>query len=221
MKRLFVILICLLSAGVFSPIETVAAGSAVAYAAKDNTNSKEAKELFDKVYNLVFGKEGSSLSYAVNIIGIYKTAGDIVYKGNKVHYAESRYMAWEDGVTAYMVDKKKKVVNVYKHDDDAKDEYLAKFKYDVNNFDISYTTDATYYNIKAKVRNAKLLGIREVVAKVNRKTLAPVALTIKLPIIQTTVKITNFKSGNISDSQFVFPRKQFQGYEFVDMRKEK
>lgn len=188
--------------------------------AKDNTNSKEARELFDKVYNNVFGKEGSSLTYSVNIIGLYKTAGDIVYKGNKVHYKEERYLAWEDGVTAYMVDKKKKVVNVYRHDDDRKDEQLAKFKYDVNDFDISYTTKDSHYFITAKLRNSKFFGIREVVAKVNQKTLAPVSLTIKLALIKTTVKISNFKSGGISDKVFVFPRSQFTDYQFVDKRKD-
>lgn len=188
--------------------------------AKDNTNSKEAKELFNKVYNNVFGPEGSSLTYSVNIIGLYKTKGDIVYKGNKVHYAEERYLAWEDGVTAYMVDKKKKTVSVYRHDDDKKDEQLAKFKYNVNDFDISYITQDAYYYITAKVRDSKFFGIREVVAKVNSKTLAPVSLTIKLAIIKTTVKITNFKSGGIKDSEFVFPRKQFADYKFVDKRKE-
>ena len=44
-----------------------------------------AKELFNKVYNLVFGPQGSALSYKVNIIGIYKTEGNIVYKGKKLH----------------------------------------------------------------------------------------------------------------------------------------
>lgn len=187
---------------------------------KSNVNSKEAKELFDKVYNKVFGKEGSSLTYSVNIIGIYKTNGDIVYKGNKVHYAEERYLAWEDGVTAYMVDKKKKIVNVFRFDDEKKDEQLAKFKYNVEDYDISYTHDKTYYYISAKVRNSKFFGIREVVAKVNMKTLAPVSLTIKLALIKTTVKITNFKSGGIKDSEFVFPRKQFADYKFVDKRNE-
>lgn len=193
---------------------------ALPVSAKDNTNSKEAKELFNKVYNNVFGPEGSSLTYSVNIIGLYKTKGDIVYKGDKVRYAEERYLAWEDGVTAYMVDKKKKTVSVYRHDDDKKDEQLAKFKYNVNDFDISYTTQDAYYYITAKVRDSKFFGIREVVAKVNCKTHAPVSLTIRLAIIKTTVKISNFKSGGIKDSEFVFPRKQFTDYKFVDKRKE-
>ena len=52
--------------------------------AKDATpksGSQTATELFNKVYNLVFGPQGSALSYKVKIIGLYKTEGNIVYKG--------------------------------------------------------------------------------------------------------------------------------------------
>lgn len=188
--------------------------------AKTEVTSKDAEAMFHKIYDMVFGDEGSSLSYAVNIIGLYKTEGDIIYKAGKVQYMESRYAAWEDGKTAYMVDKKKKTVGIYRADDDKKDEYLAKFKYDVNNFDFSYTTEGDYYNVCAKVRDGKYFGIREVTAKVKRKNLYPVSLTIKLAFIRTTVKISNFKPGNIDDSVFQFPRKQYADYKYTDHRKE-
>lgn len=187
----------------------------------DAQNAKEAKVLFNKIYDMVFGAKGSSLTYSVNIIGLYKTSGNIQYKGKKVHYEESRYSAWEDGVTAYMVDKKKKVVGIYRYDDDNKDEYLSKFKYDVNDFTFSYTTDGQYYNIKAKLKNHSMFGIREVVAKVYKSNLHPVSMTIKLAIFRTTVQISNFKAGNIADSNFVFPKDKFKGYTYEDHRKDK
>lgn len=190
--------------------------------AKDNgssANAAEARELFDKVYNLVFGSQGSALSYKVNIIGVYKTEGSIVYKGKKVRYIESRYCAWEDGVTAYMVDKKKRQVNIYRHDDDNKDKYLAKFKYDVNNFDFSYKTEGDFYLITAKVKNSSFFGIKSVTAKVYKSNLYPVSMTIKLSFFRTTVQISNFRAGKIADSNFVFPKDNFKDYEFIDHRK--
>lgn len=192
--------------------------------AKDNSsasNAKEAKVLFDKVYNLVFGPQGSALLYKVNIIGLYKTEGSIVYKGNKLRYIEARYCAWEDGVTAYMVDKKKHQVNICRHDDDNKDKYLAKFKYDVNNFNFSYKTEGDYYLVTAKVKNSSLFGIKSVTAKVRKSNLYPVSMTIKLAFIRTTVLIDNFRSGKIADSNFIFPKEQFKDYEFIDHRNEK
>lgn len=184
-----------------------------------NTQDMKAKELFNKIYNLAFGPQGSSLSYKVNIIGIYKTEGTIVYKGNKVQYTEKRYSAWEDGKTAYMVDKKKQEVNIYRHDDDDKDKYLAKFKYDVNNFDFSYTTQGDYYLVTAKVRNSSFFGIKWVTAKVRKSNLYPVSMTIKLAMIKTTVEISNFRSGGISDSNFIFPKQRFKDYKMIDHTK--
>ena len=185
------------------------------------TSDPKARELFNKVYNMVFGPQGSALSYKVNIIGIYKTEGNIVYKGKKLHYAEARYMAWEDGITAYMVDKKKQQVNIYRFDDDNKDKYLSKFKYDVNNFDYSYVTEGNYYLVTAKVKNPSLFGIRSVTARVRKDNLYPVSLTIKLALLRTTVQISNFRSGKIADSNFVFPKEKFKDYEFIDHRNEK
>lgn len=195
--------------------------SAEAKEANPALGTMTATELFNKVYNLVFGPQGSALSYKVNIIGLYRTEGNIVYKGKKLHYSEARYMAWEDGITAYMVDKKKQQVNIYRFDDDNKDKYLSKFKYDVKNFDYSYVTEGDFYLVTAKVKNPSLFGIRSVTARVRKDNLYPVSLTIKLALLHTTVQISNFRSGKIADSNFVFPKDKFQGYEFIDHRNEK
>jgi len=185
------------------------------------TAEPSARELFNKVYNLVFGPQGSTLQYNVNIVGLYKTQGTIVYKGKKIHYSEPRYMAWEDGVTAYMLDKKKKEVNIYRYDDDRKDQYLSKFKYDINNFDYSYTTEGDYYLVKAKLKKPTFLGIKYVEAKVNKVNLNPVSMKIKIAFFSTTVQISNFRSGKISDSNFIFPKEKYSDYKFTDYRKTK
>lgn len=189
--------------------------------AKDTTNSKEAQELFTKVYNMVYGEQGSTLTYDVNIIGIYKTSGTIFQKGKKFQYQEERHSSWQDGVTAYMVDHKKKTVNIYSFNDEKKDAYLSKFKFSASDYTFSYTTEGDYYLISAKVKKSSFFGIKELVAKVNKKSLHPASLSIKLGFMRTTVKISNFRSGNISDSQFVFPRSKFNGYAFTDHRNEK
>ena len=63
-------------------------------------------------------------------------------------------------------------------------------------------------------------GIKEIHALIDKKTRYPLSLRIKLGIISTTVKISNFKSGNISDDLFVFPRQKYQGYQIIDKRNE-
>lgn len=191
--------------------------------AKSTTAEKEhkgaeAKELFDKVFNMVFGPEGSSLSYSVNIVGLYKTQGDVVYKDKKINYEEKRFAAWEDGKVAYMVDKEKKKVDIHDFDDDKKDKYLSMFKYDLNNFAYSYKVKGEYYELTAKVKNSKFFGIRSVTAFVRKSNFHPVNLSIKLAFITTTVQISNFRSGNIDESVFTFPKHRFTDYQYIDHR---
>lgn len=187
-------------------------------AEKNNTKQAEAQELFNKVYGMVFGPDGSSLSYAVNIIGLYKTQGNVVYKDKKIYYDEKRFAAWEDGKVAYMVDRKEKKVDIHDFDDEKKDKYLAMFKYDVNNFAYSYKEKGEYYELTAKVRNSKFFGIRSVTALVRKSNLHPVSLTVKLAFLSTTVQISNFRSGGIDDNVFTFPKSRFADYKFIDHR---
>ena len=187
-------------------------------AAEKEHKGEEARELFDKVFNMVFGPEGSSLSYSVNIVGLYKTQGDIVYKDKKINYEEKRFAAWEDGKVAYMVDKEKKKVDIHDFDDEKKDKYLSMFKYDLNNFAYSYKIKGDYYELTAKVKNSKFFGIRSVTALIRKSNLHPVSLSIKLAFITTTVQISNFRSGNIDESAFTFPKHRFTDYQYIDHR---
>ena len=190
-----------------------------AMAATEAESQTDARELFDKVFNMVFGPEGSSFTYSVNIVGLYKTQGDAVYKDKKITYNEKRFAAWEDGKVAYMVDRKEKKVDIHDFDDDKKDKYLSMFKYDVDNFAYSYKIKGEYYELTAKVRNSKFFGIRSVTALLRKSNLHPVSLSIKLAFITTTVEITNFRSGGIDDKVFIFPRNQFSDYKYIDHRK--
>lgn len=207
MKLLYIIIfICSLTA------QDVAAAKK---ATKDN-----ARELFLKVYDLAFGKQGSSLSYSVNIIGLYKTQGNVIFKEKKMQYEEKRYCAWEDGKVAYMVDKNEKKVDIHDFNDEKKAKYFSMFKYDLNNYSYSYKVKGDYYELTAKVKESKFLGIRSVTALVHKSNLYPVSLSIKLAFISTTVKISNFRSGGIDDSVFTFPEQRFRDYKHIDHRYE-
>lgn len=178
-------------------------------------NSAEAKAMFDKVYSLVFGKAGSQLSYKVNIVGIYKTEGTIIYKGKKNYFKDDRLESWNDGKNIYRANIKKREVHVYRFDDDNSDKYLSKFKFNADDFSYSYKENKNYYQITAKVRKSKLMGIKHVTVVVNKNNFYPVSLKIKMAFISTTVNISNFKPGNINDDIFVFPRHRFSSYTFT------
>src|SRR3712207_8705630 len=75
---------------------------------QNTPNARQARRLFNECYQKVFGPQGSTLHYSVNIVGLYKTAGTIVYKGKKSKFVESRYSSWNDGTTFYRCDAKKR-----------------------------------------------------------------------------------------------------------------
>jgi hypothetical protein len=61
-------------------------------------------------------------------------------------------------------------------------------------------------------------GIKEAQILVERKTYHPIRLRIKIAFIWTTIKISNFHSGDISDEILRFPKEQYSNYKFEDKR---
>ena len=186
--------------------------------AQETPNEQQARRIFNIAYNQVFGEQGASLTYDVNIIGIYRTQGTIWYKGNKQKFVDERVNTWNDGKTAYMAYRKKKTVEVHAANSDKKDKYSSKFKFHPDDFTyhISKEKDALLLTLKQK-KKAKG-SIKEVKAWVDQKTFAPKRLRIKVAFVWTTVNISNFRSGGITDDLFVFPREKFKGWKFVDKR---
>ena len=186
--------------------------------AQETPNEQQARRIFNIAYNQVFGEQGASLTYDVNIIGIYRTQGTIWYKGNKQKFVDERVNTWNDGKTAYMAYRKKKTVEVHAANSDKKDKYSSKFKFQPDDFTyhISKEKDALLLTLKQK-KKAKG-SIKEVKAWVDQKTFAPKRLRIKVAFVWTTVNISNFHSGGITDDLFVFPREKFKGWKFVDKR---
>jgi hypothetical protein len=181
----------------------------------------EARKTFDKVYNMVFGPQGSTLRYDVNIIGLYKTHGTIWYKGKKQRFSDERVNTWNDGTTAYMVFRKKKTVEIHEANSDKKDKYSGKFKFSLDDFDYSMKTEGSDLLFILKQRKKAKGTIKEVRALVDAKTLAPKFVKIKVALFWAKIKISNFKSGGISDDMFVFPAKNYkEGYKWIDKRKE-
>lgn len=186
--------------------------------AEETPNSRQARRVFNQAYQQVFGEQGATLHYDVNIIGIYKTNGTIWYKGKKSKFVDAKMNSWNDGTTVYTVKrKKKKEVEIHNARNNKSDKYSQKFKFEPENFDYSIADhpEGLMLTLKAK-KGAK--GIKEVHALVARKTYHPISLRIKISFIWTTIKISNFHSGGITDEILRFPKEKYKDYVFVDKR---
>ena len=187
----------------------------------DSPNARQARRIFDKAYNQVFGPQGSSLTYDVNIVHIYKTHGSICFKGKKQRFTDERVDTWNDGITAYMVYRKKKTIEIHQANSDKKDKYSGKFKFSLDDYTYHIAEDPDGLLLTLKQKKKAKGSIKEVKAVVDRKTLAPKTLKIKVAFFWTTVNVSNFKSGGITDDMFVFPRHKYgSDYKYVDKRKD-
>lgn len=186
--------------------------------AQETPNAQQARRMFDQAYQMVFGPEGSQLHYAVNIIGIYKTEGTIWTKGKKSKFIDEKYIAWNDDVTYYRLERKKKTITIYDAHSEERDKYATKFKFTPDNYTYSIKNDEKkgyYITLKAK-KGVK--GIKEARVLLDHHTHYPINVRVKVGIFHTTIKISNFKVGGIPDQMFIFPRSQYLDYKFIDKR---
>lgn len=186
--------------------------------AQETPNAQQARRMFDQAYQMVFGPEGSQLHYAVNIIGIYKTEGTIWTKGKKSKFIDEKYIAWNDDVTYYRLERKKKTITIYDAHSEERDKYATKFKFTPDNYTYSIKNDEKkgyYITLKAK-KGVK--GIKEARVLLDHHTHYPINVRVKVGLFHTTIKISNFKVGGIPDQMFTFPRSQYLDYKFIDKR---
>jgi hypothetical protein len=185
--------------------------------AEDNANERQARRIFNQAYQQVFGEQGATLRYDVNITGIYKTYGQIWYKGSKSKFVDAKMNSWNDGTTVYTIKKKKKEVEIHSAKDNKSDKYSSKFKFEPENFNYSIANHDEGLMIYLKAKKG-VKGIKEIQALVKRQTYEPIRLRIKISIIWTTIKISQFKSGGITDEMLRFPAEQYSDYKYVDKR---
>ena len=185
--------------------------------AEETPNSRQARRIFNQAYQQVFGEQGATLHYDVNITGIYKTNGTIWYKGKKSKFQDSKMRSWNDGRLVLTVKKKKKEVEVHSAKNNKSDKYSQKFKFEPDNYDYSVAEDPEGLMLTLKAKKGKK-GMKEIYALVERQTYHPIRLRIKVAFIWTTIKISDFKSGGITDEMLRFPKEQFKDYKYVDKR---
>ncbi len=185
--------------------------------AEETPNSRQARRIFNQAYQQVFGEQGATLHYDVNITGLYKTSGTIWYKGRKSKFEDAKMKSWNDGQVVYIVKRKKKEVEIHDAKNNKSDKYSSKFKFVPENFDYSVSEDPEGLMLTLKAKKGKK-GIKEVRALVERKTYNPISVRVKIAFIWTTIKISDFKSGDITDAVLRFPREDYRGYKYVDKR---
>jgi len=188
-------------------------------AQNESPNAKQARRIMNTAYDRVFGPQGSTLTYHVNIIGLYKTQGTIWFKEKKQRFSDERVDTWNDGKTAFMAYRKKKTVEIHHANSEKKDKYSGRFKFSLDDFNYSVATDPEGLMITMKQKKNAKGTIKEVRALLAQRTYAPIRLRLKVAFFWTTITVSDFHSGDIDDRIFVFPKEKYaSGWKFVDKR---
>ena len=205
-NRIILAIILLFSAISLSPMH-----------AQDTPNARQARRIFNSAYQQVFGEQGATLRYDVNITGIYKTHGTIWYKGKKSKFEDAKMNSWNDGQTVYTIKKKKQEVEIHSAKNNKSDKYSQKFKFEPENYTYSIAQADGGLDITLKLIKGRK-GMKEIHALVERNTYRPISVRIKIAFIWTTIKISNFQSGGITDEMLRFPKEHYKDYKYVDKR---
>ena len=182
------------------------------------TNAQKAREIFDHTYQMVFGQQGCQLHYDVDILKLYHTNGTIWMKGNKQRFYETRYRSWSDGKDYYLIDTKKNTLDIFNQNDPNKDKYSGKFKFTPADYNYSYEETDDSYVISLKPKPG-VKGFKEARAVIDKQTWAPKNVRIKVAFLWARINISDFKSGNISETIFTFPTSEYKDYPTTDHRK--
>jgi len=203
MKRVYLLLIAL----------------CVSVASYCDESQDEARRIFEKAYDQVYGPQGCTFHYDVNLIGVYKTAGTNWFKGKKSKFVDERADSWNDGVTMYTVFRKKKVIEINDAQSDKRDKYSSKFKFTLDDFDYSMERTNAGIMISLKQRRGARGTVKQAKVLINAQTYAPILIKVKVALFWANIKISNFKVGGISDDIFVFPRANYgSDYTYDDRR---
>lgn len=205
-NRIILAILLLFSAICFSPMH-----------AQDTPNARQARRIFNSAYQQVFGEQGASLRYDVNITGIYKTHGTIWYKGKKSKFEDAKMNSWNDGQTVYTIKKKKQEVEIHSAKNNKSDKYSQKFKFEPDNYTYSIAQAQEGLVVTLKLIKGRK-GMKEIHALIERNTYRPISVRIKIAFIWTTIKISNFQSGGITDEMLRFPKERYKDYKYVDKR---
>ena len=184
-----------------------------------DNSQEEARRIFEDAYQQVFGPQGCTLHYDVNLVGVYKTEGTIWYKGKKSKFEDKKVIQWNDGVTAYGLFKKKKTIEIYDVQSGKHDKYGSKFKFTLDDFDYSMERGGENIIITLKQRREARGTVKQAKVALDARTHSPKYAKIKEALFWANIRITNFKTGGISDDVFVFPRGSYgEGYRYIDKR---
>lgn len=186
--------------------------------AEETPNAKQARHIFDKAYNMIYGHEGASFHYRISILKIHSEEGTGWYKGNKSKCITENSIIWDNGDIKYILKKGKNIVEIHDPKVNKKDKLLQKFKLYPEDFNYSIAREKNDLIITLKAKSNAKGSMKHIQIYLEPGSYKPKRLRIKVLFFWANIYFSDFKAGGIDDDIFTFPKEKYANYKLVDER---
>ena len=186
--------------------------------AQDTPNSRQAKRVFNTAWNHIFGPDGVTFHYKIDILHLYKEEGTSWNKGDMARSEYKGSKMWNDGTVKHIVREKKGYVEIHDPKVNKADEKLQMFKFEPGSYEYYIAKDPEGLKVTLLAKPGVKVKMKKIIALLEPNTYYPKRLRIKVSIFWCTITFSNFQAGNISDDVFVFPKEKYKNYQFKDLR---
>lgn len=178
---------------------------------------QSAQKVLDKTAKVVSNKSGVQASFTISSKQYGSTSGTIEIKGRKFHATTNEGVVWFDGKTQWTYVKQNDEVNVNNPtaaDLQAINPYTFIYMYK-QGYTASMTISGNSYVVTLQ---GKGKSISEMVITINKQTYVPSQIRMLQNKQWTTIKVSNFRTANLSDALFRFNPKSYPNAEIIDLR---
>lgn len=179
--------------------------------------AQSAKSVLDKTAQALASKGGVTASFKARDAQNGSVSGTISIKGRKFYAKTTAATVWFDGKTQWTYVPQNDEVNISTptaSELSAINPYGFVYLYR-QGYTLSMQTQGQSYIVTMKSQKK---AIREMVVTVSRQSYVPSQVRLLQNNRWTTVTISGFKRGNLSDSLFQFNRKACPHAEIIDLR---
>lgn len=183
------------------------------------TFAQTAQQVLNKTAKIIGNKGGASANFSLSSTKYGSTSGTIAIKGNKFNAHTPQATVWYNGKTQWTYMKNTNEVNV-SNPTQAQQMSMNPYTF-INIYKTGYNSilknAGSNYVVHLTAQNKKRT-VQELIITINKKTYVPSVIKMRQGSSWSTIKVSNFRAKNVSNSTFVFNSKDFPKAEIVDLR---
>lgn len=159
---------------------------------------------------------GIKLHFHCKALGLYNYSGDMLIKDNKSMMLTSRHIIWNNGQTAWDLDKNKQTVTI-SNPKNAQNNRIADQLKLIDDCDLTMESVGKCWRITMKPRQRKGFFSKGEVM-ITKSNYYPTQLRVKYLHFWITMDISNFSIQEYPDQLFTFDSKKHPNVKIIDKR---